>query len=233
MRRKIELAELLKHRLFLASPQHGGQCYTIFARSVTDLGLVCGYYRLPLDTYWHMNESAVHRARNYCADEFLRSGSDHLLFVDADIGFNAQDALELLILQIQNPEYQIIGAPYRMKTLDIRVWAFNYDSSFDLNATEPVEVLGTGTGFMLIHRTVFERLTEHFPQFMYRPDGIPGSPFDGKRDIMKFFHMEIEPVSRRDLTEDYFFCNRARDIGIKTWLCPWMKLRHAGMHIFE
>jgi hypothetical protein len=233
MQRRIEVSELVKHRLFLASPQYGGQCYTVFARSVTDLALICGHYRIPFITYWVMNESAVTRARNYCADEFLRSQSDHLLFVDADIGFNAQDAIELLILQIQNPEYQIIGGPYRAKTLEVRHWAFNYTKDFDPDATEPQEVPGTGTGFMLIHRKVFEMMIEHYPQWMYRPDGIPGSPFDGSRDIMKFFHLEIDSETRRDLTEDYWFCNRAREIGIKTWLCPWMKLRHAGMHIFE
>ena len=231
--RKIEAAELVKHRLFLASPQYGGQCYTIFARSVTDLGLLCGFYRIPLDTHWVMNESAVTRARNYCADEFLRSESDHLLFIDADIGFKAQDAIELLILQIQNPEYQVIGAPYRTKSIDVNHWAFNYKDQFDPGSTEPVEVSGTGTGFMLIHRSVFEALRDRFPQWSYRPDGIPGTPFDGSRDIMKFFHLEIDPPSRRDLTEDYWFCNRCADIGIRTWLCPWMKLRHAGMHIFE
>jgi hypothetical protein len=231
--RKIDITELQKHGLFLASPQYGGQCHTIFAKSITDLGLACGYYRLPLYTHWVMNESAVHRARNYCADEFLRSASDHLLFVDSDIGFKAEDAIELLILQIQNPEYGIIGGPYKMKTLAKNAWAFNYDKDFDPDATEPQEVSGTGTGFMLIHRWVFEKFTKSYPELMYRPDSYPGTPFDGSRDIMKFFRYEIDPETRRDLTEDYWFCNRARDIGIKTWLCSWMKLRHAGMHIFE
>jgi hypothetical protein len=221
------------HRLFLASPQYNGQCCTIFARSAVDLATLCAYYRLPLETFWVMDESAVHRARNYCADEFLRSESDHLLFIDADIGFNAHDAIELLIWQIQNPEYGIIAAPYRKKTLEKVAWAFNYDKEFDPDATEPQEVSGTGTGFMLIHRRVFEELAAKFPQWMYTPDAVAGTSIDGTREIMKFFQMEIDPRSRRDLSEDYWFCSRCREIGIKTWLCPWMKLCHVGTHIFE
>jgi hypothetical protein len=204
------------HRLFLASPQYNGQCCTIFARSAVDLATLCAYYRLPLETYW-IGCSAVHRGRNYCADEFLRSQSDHLLFIDADIGFNAHDAIELLIWQIEKPEYRIIGAPYRLKTLDKVAWAFNYGKDFDPDATEPQEVRGTGTGFLLIHRTVFEELAEHYPQWKCIADGVSGTPSTGSREMMQFFQYGVDPETRLDLTEDYWFCERCREIGIKTF----------------
>jgi len=35
-----------------------------------------------------------------------------------------------------------------------------------------------------------------------------------------------------DLSEDYWFCARVREIGLKIWICPWVKLKHVGMHIF-
>ena len=37
--REISASELGQHRLFLASPQFGGQCSTIFARSLADLAI--------------------------------------------------------------------------------------------------------------------------------------------------------------------------------------------------
>jgi hypothetical protein len=38
--------------------------------------------------------------------------------------------------------------------------------------------------------------------------------------------------SNRYLSEDYMFCQWARRIGLTIWLCPWMKLHHAGSYIF-
>lgn len=38
--------------------------------------------------------------------------------------------------------------------------------------------------------------------------------------------------SKRYLSEDYWFCQKARAIGLKTWICPWMQLQHVGTYIF-
>ena len=228
--REISASELGQHRLFLASPQFGGQCSTIFARSLADLAIVTGAYRIPFDTCFYMNESLITRARNYCVDSFLQTDAKHLMFVDADIGFVAQDILELLILQIQNSEYEIIGGRYKKKALGAG-YAFNSSIPIDEASTEPVEVDGIGTGFMLIKREVFGKLDAAFPQFKYTTDdGVP--PFDGK-EIMQYFQAEIDPVSKRYLSEDYWFSRRCKEVGIRTWLCPWINLRHAGTYIFE
>ena len=42
----------------------------------------------------------------------------------------------------------------------------------------------------------------------------------------------IDPKSNRYLSEDYMFCQWARDLGIKVWMCPWMRLKHMGTYIF-
>lgn len=41
-----------------------------------------------------------------------------------------------------------------------------------------------------------------------------------------------EGKSKRYLSEDYWFCQKAQKANIKTWLCPWMKLQHVGTYIF-
>ena len=38
--------------------------------------------------------------------------------------------------------------------------------------------------------------------------------------------------SNRYLSEDYMFCQWARKIGVKVWLCPWMELQHMGSFVF-
>jgi hypothetical protein len=46
------------------------------------------------------------------------------------------------------------------------------------------------------------------------------------------FQAEVDPVSKRYLSEDYWFCQKSWEIGVKTWLCPWMKLQHMGSYVF-
>jgi hypothetical protein len=49
---------------------------------------------------------------------------------------------------------------------------------------------------------------------------------------MMFFQAEVDPSTKRYLSEDYWFCQKAQGAGIKTWFCPWMKLQHVGTYIF-
>ena len=39
--------------------------------------------------------------------------------------------------------------------------------------------------------------------------------------------------SDRYLSEDYAFCQLARHIGEKIYLCPWMQLGHVGTYVFD
>lgn len=212
----------------VASPQYGGMCHSIFARSLGDLQFLAGHYGLALDVYLLCSESLITRARNVCVDGFLGTKGDHLIFIDADIGFDADDVIELLILQIQNPQYEVIGGRYRRKQMD-GGWVFNSRGKIDDNVQEPVEVDGIGTGFMMINRGVFAKFNRAFPQYTYKSD-YPGGQHE---ELMQYFQAEIDPKSGRYLSEDYWFSLRCQEIGIKTWLCPWMKLRHAGAYIYE
>lgn len=254
---RIDLNELKKQKLFVATPMYGGACAGMFARSIADLSALCTKYEISLQMYFLFNESLIPRARNYCVDEFVRSGADHLLFIDADIGFNSQDIIAMLALQVQNPEYHILGAPYPKKTiswekikqavdkgfadkdpnvLDKFVGDFVFNpkggqQTIDIGA--PAEVLELGTGFMMIKKEALKQFEEHYKdQYSYRPDHVRTEHFDGSREIIQYFQAEIDPVSRRYLSEDYWFCQKAQAIGIKTWLCPWMKLQHVGTYIF-
>jgi hypothetical protein len=50
---------------------------------------------------------------------------------------------------------------------------------------------------------------------------------------MAYFDCIIDPVSKRYLSEDYFFCHKAREAGMHVYMCPWMQLQHIGSYIFK
>ena len=49
---------------------------------------------------------------------------------------------------------------------------------------------------------------------------------------LKLSQEKIAASSERYLSEDYWFCQKAQEIGLRTWFCPWMKMQHVGTYIF-
>jgi hypothetical protein len=252
----ISIEELRKRKLFLAAPMYGGQCAGMFAKSVADLTSLCTSNGIEMRSYFLFNESLITRARNYCVDEFMRSGCTHMMFIDSDIGFDPRDVLAMLALQSDDSEYDVLAGPYPKKCISwekiklavdkgvadedpnilerfVGDYVFNpKGGSGNIRIDQPVEVMEVGTGFMMTRRSAFEKFEKAYPQYSYRPDHVRTEAFDGSREIMQYFQAEIDPKSKRYLSEDYWFCQKMIEIGGKIWYCPWMKLQHVGSYIF-
>ena len=254
---QIPIEKLRERGLFVATPMYGGQCAGMFARSVADLSALCTKYGIPLQFYFLFNESLITRARNYCCDEFMRSNTQHMMFIDSDIGFNPQDVIALMALQANDEKYDIIGGPYPKKCISwekikhavdkgvadedpnvlekfVGDYVFNpKGNQTSIPLSEPVEVLEIGTGFMMVTKNAMQKFYDSYKdQYSYKPDHVRTEHFDGSREILMYFQAEVDPVSKRYLSEDYWFCQKAQQIGLTTWFCPWMVLQHVGTYIF-
>lgn len=250
------MEEMRKRSLFIAAPMYGGQCTGLFAQSMGSLSMMCQAMGIQMRPFYLFNESLITRARNYCVDEFLRSGYTHLMFIDSDIGFNPHDVLSLLALADDESPYDVIAGAYPKKCISwekikhavdkgvadenpeilsrfVGDYVFNLAAgtqTFNLNA--PAEVMEAGTGFMMIRRKTFEMHDKAYPELLYKPDHVRTEHFDGTREIMAYFDCVIDPESKRYLSEDYFFCQNTRKAGGKVWMCPWMQLQHVGNYTF-
>ena len=259
MELKISTEELRQKKLFVATPCYGGQCFGLYAKACLDLQATAIQYGMECRFSFIFNESLITRARNYLVDEFLRSGCTHLLFIDSDIQYNPQDILALLALDKDiiggpYPKKSINwGAVWKASKRLINDKDFD-ESKFSpgelegvtgeyvfnpvpgttqFKVTDPLEVMEIGTGFMMVKREVFDTYKEKYPHLNYKPDHIGQANFDGSRYIHAFFDTVIDPKSHRYLSEDYMFCQNAREIGFKVWLCPWMKTTHVGTYGFQ
>ena len=296
----IPIETLQKRSLMVCTPMYGGQCAGMFTKSCNDLAALCMHYKIPLKFYYLFNESLITRARNYCCDEFLRSDSTHMIFIDSDISFNPNDIVTMLAMQDhedEKNEYDILCGPYPKKCISwekithavnqgvadedpevlskfVGDYVFNpVAGGNEIKIAEPAEVLEGGTGFMMLSRKALEKFKEEYPQMSYKPDHVRTEHFDGNREIHAFFdaviddknaninnelkdflaknkkasHKQIlnfvndkkksslygdKEMSNRYLSEDYMFCQWARNIGLKVWLCPWMQLQHMGSFVF-
>ena len=256
MQLEMNLEQLRGKKIFLATPMYGGVCHGAYTKALADLMILATKHAIDVKLYFMFNESLITRARNYLADEFLRSGYDYLLFIDSDIHFEAQDVLVLSHFAINNDNMDVICGPYPKKAISwekikqavdrgfadknpllleefVGDYVFNpADGITQFKIDEPVEVKEGGTGFMLIKREAFEAWDKAYPERSYKPDHVRTKSFDGSREIMAYFDCVIDPESKRYLSEDYMFCQHSRAIGLKVWMLPWIKLKHAGTYIF-
>ena len=256
---QIELSELRKRKIFVATPMYGGQCDGTYTNSSVSLARLAQQYDVDVKFYYIFNESLITRARNYCVDEFLRSDSTHMLFIDSDIGFDPNDVFSLAALMDHEDKENgkhIMCGPYPKKTIAwekivkavkagvadknpnvlenfVGDYVFNLkDKDTQIRLDEPVRVSESGTGFMMITRHALEKFREKYPRYSYIPDHARSEHFDGSRKIHMYFQALIDNKTKRYLSEDYMFCRWMSKAGIDTWLCPWMKLKHNGHYSF-
>jgi hypothetical protein len=252
----VSIEELRKRKIFVATPMYGGMCTGQYCKSSADLAILSSKYGMDVRFFYLYNESLITRARNYLVDEFLRSDCTHLMFIDADIGFDPDDVIALSVIAETGSDKEVVCGPYPKKCISwekikkavdrgfadkdpqqlekyVGDYVFNpTDGQDSIALNEPVEVLEGGTGFMIIQRGVFEKFKTAYPNLSYKPDHVRTEHFDGSREIHAYFDCVIDPKTKRYLSEDYMFCQYARDAGMKVWLCPWMKLEHQGTYVF-
>jgi hypothetical protein len=254
---KVNVEELRKNKLFVATPMYGGMAHGLYVKSCLDLQTTFAKYGIEVKFSFLFNESLITRARNYLVDEFLRSGFTHLLFIDSDIHYAPQDIIALMAL-----DKDVIGGPYPKKSINwgniaqaarnnpnldpkeleglVGEYVFNVvKGTQQFQVTEPLEVLEIGTGHMMVKRQVFEKMQESFPNIKYKPDHVGQANFDGSRYIHAYFDTVIDTKdsitgggTERYLSEDYMFCQMWRKIGGQIFLCPWMKTQHIGTYAF-
>jgi hypothetical protein len=256
MKIELNIEQLRSKKIFIATPMYGGQCHGVYTKAIADLTTSCTKYGIDAKLFFIFNESLITRARNYLADEFLRSEYDYLMFIDSDIHFEAQDVLVMSHYLANNEDTDVVCGPYPKKAISwekikqavdkgyadkdpqqleefVGDYVFNpADGINQFRIDEPVEIKEGGTGFMMIRREAFQKFDKAYPEKLYLPDHQRTKNFDGSREIMAYFDCVIDPVSKRYLSEDYMFCQWLRKAGGVIKLLPWVKLKHAGSYIF-
>lgn len=192
-----------------------------------------------------LSDSLITRARNQLVAKFMANPSfTHLMFIDADIGFEAEDIIKMLW-----HDKEIMTGAYPIK--DIR---WNKVSELVKN-NEPVDnllskslryvvnpvkdkkgevsvengalnIYDAGTGFMLIKRSVFEKMFEAYPDLYYQDDtgSLKG---EERSNTYALFNSYVDDDGRL-LSEDYGFCRYWQKLGGSVWVDPTIELVHLG-----
>lgn len=235
--------------ILLATPCYGNVVCTNYLLSIIQLVSWAGQNGVPVTFFTTGGDSLVTRARNNIVAYFLENPQyTHLMWVDADIGFEPQ-AFERLL----RADKDVAAGVYPFKRIiwdDVRQAALRGETELEaaslryvLNFKDPAhvvtqngfaEVLDAATGFMLIKRSVFERMREAYPELQYESDSHDSSgAFNKTNNHYLFFDVMLEPETRRYLSEDYAFCRRWQAIGGEIWVDLYSKLSHQGSQVYH
>lgn len=238
-------------RLLVATPLYDG-AQADYLRSVVSLTGAAGRAGVPCTFAWFSNSAYIDRARNALAAAFLQSDATHLVFIDGDIGFVAEELLGLVQRMLGDDRFAVMGAPYPKRRINWGLVASaaakgladgdpaaleRFSGVFPLEPLEPaasfaldqpIELLRTGTGLMVIRRDVIETLCARHPELRYTPDQNDRESGLTGEHITALFQPLIEPDSGHLLGDDNAFCHRARAAGFRIWLAPWMRTSHTG-----
>ena len=170
-----------------------------------------------------VNESLISRARNTLTAKFLHMpDATHLMFIDADIGWEPWHLLVLL-----NRDVDVIGGLYPMKTMPIK-WVVNGFDGAEEGPDGFQEVSKAGTGFLLIKKGVFEQMNGHPAVKQYKNDIGLDPVYD--QYLKTYFDTAVR--QNRYYSEDWTFCENWRDIGGKIYVDKRVLLRHSGSYVF-
>lgn len=192
-----------------------------------------------------LSDSLITRARNQLVAKFMAVPEfTHILFIDADIGFESEEVLKLLW-----HDKDVMTAAYPIKEIRWNKVADLIKKDVPVNevlskslryVVNPVKdkegviqvdngalsIYDAGTGFMLIKRSVFEKMFEHYKGLKYKDD--TGSLVGKEKDNTYALFNSYVDSDGRLLSEDYGFCRYWQNMGGSIWVDPTIELSHLG-----
>lgn len=183
-----------------------------------------------------IGDAMIYHARNRLAQKFLESKANWLLFIDDDMivpigrpdflrqmarlpsDYPAEPAGLHVVHRLIGHNLPLVGATYFARHPKGRaINSLNGDAEYRAAASGfmdrvfPCEWMGTGC--MLIHRDVFTKMMEKFPELEPTDDEMPWN----------FFQPGVDGRG-----EDIAFCQRALEIGIQPHIDAQLHAIHVG-----
>lgn len=215
------LAYLRTTHIHFCLPMYNGICNEATFISMIKFGIIASKLGINYSIDTMVNESLITRGRNNLVAKFLyNQAATHLMFIDVDLGFDAESILRLLCAN-----QDLVGGVYPMKRIPIR-YVINTVPNPQVMG-DLVEVSTLGTGFMLIKREVIEKMIAAHPELKYRDNIGIGQQYEPL--MYGLFDTMIDPDGNY-LSEDWTFCYLWRMMGGRVFADTGIKLDHTGYH---
>ncbi len=234
--------------LVIGTPCYGRQVTDLYAGSLLKLQMACFHKGIRLQVQMKGSDALITRARqNIVADFLANPDATHLLFIDADIGFEPEQVFRLLdfdkdiaaaVYPIKRIDWQKISRLAEAKTSSLDTAALSYMIEFA--ESERIQVVNgfakvhyAGTGFLMIRRGALLAMIGHYPELRYAHDHKPDDKQAGSPYRSALFNCMIDEATKVYLSEDFSFCKRWTDMGGEIWADLESRLTHVGTVSFR
>jgi len=205
--------------LLVGMPCYGGLLHIDACKSMLEAAMV----GVPFQWFAIGNESLISRARNYIFSYFVHNKAfSKLLFLDSDMYLSGNDIGKLY----KDPK-DIVGAAVRLKSNDT-IYNFNAKQIIEEDNYYKVDKLGTAA--ICISRKAAEDiagLCKAKGQVYGRTSICMNLENNAPEEFYDAF-----PVGVKDglyLSEDFFFCKNAKDLGYNIYVDRSIITIHNGM----
>jgi hypothetical protein len=221
-------------KLFIATPTYGYQAYIDYMNGVINFISSEAPKDLKYTTTVHLHSGSalVTHARNNCVAEFLKTDHTKLLFIDSDIGFEPENIWRLL-----RKNEDVVLAPYVLKNfsgVEKKDFILHYENpeNIKVQADGFAEINAGPAGFMMIDRSVFEKLHEAYPEKKVVMRHVIQGKVTEDPEYYTYFDC-INEKGQAGSGEDISFCKIWKDIGGKIFCDTEAKLTHCGTRQFS
>ena len=209
----------LKDRsLMIGIPAYDSKIDINSALNLILLAGIAGKHGFKLQIAHVSGSSILPKARNTLIARFVESGYTDFLFLDTDVLFRPEDIVRLMGLATNK---DVVAGVYPKKNKEHEVTADLLYSDTGTPVIEPefnlYEAVHAPTGFMLIRRHVIEKMMAAYPDLVYA---------EKSENLVCYALFDFQLKNQAYYGEDYIFCQRARDIGLKVYIDPMLHLGH-------
>jgi hypothetical protein len=233
-------------KLLIGTPCYNGNVTMQYMSSMLRLQEALARERTDFSLAMTGSESLITRARNFIVSKFLGGPQfTHLLFIDADIGFDPA-----VVSRYLKAGKDIVAGIYPIKGLDPeavrglapgRSIATTLHYAAKLIEGEVSDADGftraeyAATGFMLIRRNVLEQMAAKHPELKYEHSftRVDAATAGGAAHLYALFDTSLDRDRGLYLPEDYTFCNRWRAMGGEIWVDVRSKFTHVGTYSYH
>lgn len=207
-------------KIFIATPAYDGKVHVQYSMSLIDtysLLVAKGYQpmiRIPTCG------SLLVADRNRLIQMFWESEAEYMLCIDSDLGWDP-----LAVLKLIEDDKEMAAGVYPSRDgsgFNFRPEVYNDGRIKICEKTKLLKVQYVPAGFMLLKRSVVEKLRNKYPELYYSPK----DPNNKTESAFCFFDTEV--WNGEFWGEDYVFCRRVRNAGIDIWVDPLIYFDHAG-----
>ena len=231
--------------LFIATPAYGEVFYSVYVRSLYRLQQALNE-RGHRSQYTSLSFSDIAESRNALLTHwFDRSDATHILFVDADMGYDPELILDMVVFDqpvvgVAAPQRKLDlerlaqlageGVPAKRAIAGAQEFAVKLPGIGSRDGFKRVEACGAG--ILLIRRDCIETMLGKLPELS--DETAPHtSPLGAglARMILAFDPIRLEQAR---FSEDYAFCYRwRRRCGGEIWINVEHEVTHIGLHKFR